>query len=67
MEKNFIEIAILYRFFIDNDLKIYHNIKVIFGVLAEWLKAPSWKGGISKGIIGSNPIYSAKIKIKALF
>lgn len=32
------------------------------GILAEWFKAPSWKGGIVKAIVGSNPTYSAKIK-----
>lgn len=33
------------------------------GILAEWFKAPSWKGGIVKAITGSNPVYSAIMKI----
>lgn len=33
------------------------------GILAEWFKAPSWKGGIVQAIVGSNPTYSAKNNI----
>ena len=35
-------------------------IKRVYGELAEWSKALPWKGSIpQKGIVGSNPMFSA--------